>query len=527
MHRRAPNFTPVNPTLIELLRRPGSYPHPVDKVELIETHISWVLLTGEYVYKIKKPLDLGFLDFHSLERRRFYCEEEIRLNQPWAPDIYIDVVPITISEGAAQISGSGAPVEYAVRMHSFDQAMRLDQQLESGKLSVADMRELATTLFRRHGSAAAVARAKRSHTVRRTIEQIEENFDPLDGAIEMTLLGEIREWTTQQLHQLDTLLRQRFDGGFFRECHGDLHLGNLVRLPGGIATFDCIEFNDDLRNTDVMADIAFLIMDLVVRQNIGLAAHCLNRYLELTGDYLGMRVFNLYFTYRCLVRAKVAVIRSTERDSAGDRQNDLDEAHQYCELARRQIRQRVPALMIMTGLSGSGKTWISGELMAALPAIRIRSDIERKRSFNLAETAGSESGLATGIYSSQASEDVYVRLNAVAQILLAAGHNVILDASFPHVKQRAAALDTGKRAGTYCLLLHAVANDSVLRARILARQKKRDDASEADIDVLEFQLRDHEPLTEKEQRQAIECESDGFDAVRISELIRSSTSKAP
>ena len=526
MHRRAPNFTPVNPSLIELLLRPDAYPHPVDKVELIETHISWVLLTGDYVYKIKKPLDLGFLDFHSLERRRFYCEEEIRLNKPWAPDIYIDVVPVTFSGGVAQISGSGAPVEYAVRMHCFDQAMRLDQQLESGNLTVADMRELATALARRHGSAAVVAHAKRTHTVRRTIEQIEENFEPLEGTIENTLLEEIRTWTIQQLHQLDAFIWQRFDDGFFRECHGDLHLGNLVRLPGGITTFDCIEFNDDLRNTDVMADIAFLIMDLVVRQKLGLAAHCLNRYLELTGDYRGMRVFNLYFTYRCLVRAKVAVIRSTERHSAGDRQDDLDEAHRYCELARRQIRQRVPVLMIMTGLSGSGKTWVSGELMAALPAIRIRSDIERKRSFYLAETASSESGLATGIYSSQASEDVYVQLNAVAEILLTVGHNVILDASFPHVKQRAAALDTGKRAGSYCLLLHAVANDAVLRTRILARQRKRDDASEADIDVLEFQLRDHEPLTGKEQQQAIECVSDGFDAVRISKLIRSSAGEA-
>jgi aminoglycoside phosphotransferase family enzyme/predicted kinase len=521
MHRQAQNFTLANSSLIESLLRPDAYPHPVDKVELIETHISWVLLTGDYVYKIKKPLDLGFLDFHSLERRRFYCEEEIRLNKPWAPDIYIDVVPITFSKGVAQISGSGAPAEYAVRMHSFDQAMRLDQQLESGNLSVADMHELATTLARRHGSSAIVAHAKRTHTVRRAIEQIEENFDPLEGAIERALLGEMRAWTTQQLHRLDMFLWERFDDGFFRECHGDLHMGNLVRLPGGIATFDCIEFNEDLRNTDVMADIAFLIMDLVVRQKTGLAAHCLNRYLELTGDYSGMRVFNLYFTYRCLVRAKVAVIRSTERDSAGERQDDLEEAHRYCELARHQIRQRVPVLMIMTGLSGSGKTWISGELMAALPAIRIRSDIERKRSFNLAETASSESGLATGIYSSEASEDVYGRLNAVAEILLAAGHCVILDASFPHVKQRAAALDTGKRAGSHCLLLHAVADEAVLRKRIVARQKKHDDASEADIDVLEFQLRDHEPLTEKEQQQTIQCKSDGFDAARIAEYIRS------
>jgi len=521
LHRLAPKDTSADSSLIEMLLQPAAYPHPVNKVELIETHISWVLLTGDYVYKIKKPLDLGFLDFHSLERRRFFCEEEIRLNKPWAPDIYIDVVPVTFSGGAAQISGSGAPVEYAVRMHSFDQTMRLDKQLESGDLTVADMRELATALSRRHGAAVVVARPKRTHTVRRTVEQIEENFEPLEGVIENALLEEIRCWTTQQLRQLDAYLWQRFDDGFFRECHGDLHLGNLVRLPGGITTFDCIEFNADLRNTDVVADIAFLIMDLVARQKIGLASHFLNRYLELTGDYGGMRVFSLYFTYRCLVRAKVAVIRSLERNTAGDRQDDLNEAHRYCDLARLQIRQRVPVLLVMTGLSGSGKTWVSGELMAALPAIRIRSDIERKRCFDLAETASSESGLAAGIYSGDVSENVYTRLNSIAEMLLAAGHSVILDASFLHIAQRAAALDTAKRTGSYCLLLQTVTDEAVLRKRILARQKKNDDASEANIDVLEFQLQDHEPLTENEHKIAIRCESDGFDAMRIAEHIRS------
>ena len=521
MHRLAPKSTPADASLIELLLQPDAYPHPVNKVELIETHISWVLLAGDYVYKIKKPLDLGFLDFHTLERRRFFCEEEIRLNKPWAPDIYIDVLPITLSGGTAQISGSGTPVEYAVRMRSFEQAMLLDRQLESGHLTVADMRELATALARRHGAAVVVASAKRTHTVRRAIELIEENFEPLEGAIEKTLLAEIRCWTTQQLRQLDAYLWQRFDDGFFRECHGDLHLGNLVRLPGGITTFDCIEFNDDLRNTDVVADIAFLIMDLVARRQVGLAAHVLNRYLESTGDYGGMRVFNLYFTYRCLVRAKVSVIRSLERNKAGDQQEDLKQAHQYCDLARRQITQRAPVLVVMTGLSGSGKTWVSGELMAALPAIRVRSDIERKRCFGLAETASSKSDLATGIYASDVSENVYALLNAVAEILLAAGHNVILDASFLHVAQRSAALNTAKRTGSSYLLLQTVADEAILRTRILARRKKNIDASEADINVLEFQLKDREPLTDEEQQLTIRCESEGIDATRIAEHIRS------
>jgi aminoglycoside phosphotransferase family enzyme/predicted kinase len=521
MHREKSKSTPADSSLIELLLQPDAYPHPVDKVELIETHISWVLLAGNYVYKIKKPLDLGFLNFRTLERRRYFSEEEIRLNKPQAPEIYIDVVPITLSGDAAQISGSGTPVEYAVRMRSFEQAMLLDRQLESGHLTVTDMRELAAAIARHHGAAAVVARANRTHTVRRAIELIKENFEPLEGAIEKAQLDEIRAWTTQQLGQLDAYLWQRFDDGFYRECHGDLHLGNLVRLPGGIATFDCIEFNEDLRNTDVMADIAFLIMDLAARQQVRLAAHCLNRYLELTGDYGGMRVFNLYFTYRCLVRAKVAVIRSTERSTADDQQGDLKEAQRYCDLAWRQIRRRAPVLVVMTGLSGAGKTWISGELMAVLPAIRVRSDIERKRSFDLAETANSESGLAAGIYSSDISENVYARLDSVAEMLLTAGHNVILDASFLHVTQRSAAFDTAKRTGSCFVLLQTLADEAVLRTRILARQQKNNDASEAGIEVLEFQLRNREPLTAKEQQLTLQCESEDFDATKIAERIRS------
>lgn len=515
MHRSAPQHIAIDQTLIELLQNPAAYPHPVESIELIETHISWVLLTGDYVYKIKKPLNLGFLDFGTLERRQHFCEEEIRLNKPWAPSIYIDVVPISIAAGRAVVNDSSQVVEYAVRMWSFDQGMRLDSQLEAGNLSVEDMRELGAALARRHSAAKSVATCKRDHAVQRAKELIAENFLPLQDAIEKPLLDDLCAWTNDQLSQLGPLFTQRFNDGFFRECHGDLHLGNLVRLPDGITMFDCIEFNDDLRDIDVLADIAFVVMDLVARRQLTLAVHFLNRYLEFSGDYEGMRFFNLYFTYRCLVRAKIAVIRSRERDDEASRNQDLLEAHRYCEIALRQIPTHQPLLVVMTGLSGSGKTWVSSGLLAELPAIRVRSDIERKRHFGLAETTDSGSDVAAGIYTDQATADIYDRMNTIARTLLDANHNVIIDATFLNHDTRAAARSAANASGACFALVQVQADDETLRARIVARKLQRHDASEAGTEILDHQLQYAESLSEEESRLVVRCNSERFDAASI------------
>jgi aminoglycoside phosphotransferase family enzyme/predicted kinase len=506
--------------LIELLQVPEAYQHEAEEIELLETHISWVLLAGDYAYKIKKPLNLGFLDFRKLTRRHFYCEEEVRLNKPWAPSIYIDVVPITISGGRATMGGAGMAVEYAVRMRRFDQSKRLDKQLEAGELSVADTRDLAALLAKRHGTAPRTDEAKREHTLRRTVEMIRENFEALEGSIDEALLKELYDWTTEQLEELEPEMKQRFDCGYFRECHGDLHLGNLVRLPDGISTFDCIEFNEDLRNIDIIADIAFLLMDFVSRHRLDLAAHFLNRYLEFTGDYVSARSFNLYYAYRCLVRAKIAVIRSSEREDPDDARADLDEAHRYCRMAQRQMAPREPLLVVMSGLSGSGKTWIAARLIAALPAIRVRSDVERKRRFGIDETADTDSDVAQGIYAPEVSGYVYARLGAVAELLLKSGHSVILDAAYLTVAQRNAAREAAERAGAGFVVLHTTAAEDLLRERIAVRQIQHEDASEANFAVLDYQLQQVEEPSEEEQRYTIRCRSHNLNTARLVAKIR-------
>lgn len=499
MHNAGTQALPTDASLVEALLRAAAFPHPADDIELMETHISWVVLAGNYAYKIKKPVVLDFLDFGTLEKRRHFCEEELRLNQPWAPELYLDVVTITGPADEPLIGGDGETLEYAVRMLRFDQDLRLDRQLADGLLTVPDMKELGQAIAARHAEAERPDPAQREHLVGQALHYFRENFDHLGDVIDDDEFRFLREWTEAELEKHEATLRQRFDDGFVRDCHGDLHLGNLVRLPSGITTFDCIEFNPDLRTTDVFADVGFLVMDLTEKGHPELAAHFLNRYLERSGDYEGAVLLDLYFVYRCLVRAKVAAIRSRERDDEDERAADIADARDYSAMARRRATNGEPVLVIMHGLSGSGKTWLSERLMAALPAIRVRSDIERKRLFGLDEDADSESGIGSGIYSPSASTETYERLFTLADSLLAAGHHVILDAAFLKKKQRVFARSVASSLDVDSVLVCAEAPVDVLRSRIEQRAKRRDEASEANLAVLEHQLDSFTPAGSDER----------------------------
>jgi len=494
LHNSSTQLSHVDASLVKALLRNDAFPHPAEDIELMETHISWVILAGNYAYKIKKPVVLDFLDFGTLEKRRHFCEEELRLNRPWAPELYLDVVAVTGSADEPLLGGDGKVLEYAVKMLRFDQDLRLDRQLEAGLLTVTDMKELGQNIAARHASAERLDPADRERIVGQAVHYFRENFDHLGDIIEADNFRFLQDWTERELAKHDATLRQRFDDGFVRDCHGDLHLGNLVRLPSGITTFDCIEFNPDLRNTDVYGDVGFLAMDLTEKGHPELAAHFLNRYLERSGDYQGAVLLDLYFVYRCLVRAKVAAIRSRERGSEAERAVDIRDARDYAAMARRQATKGEPVLVIMHGLSGSGKTWLAERLMAALPAIRVRSDIERKRLFGLEEDANSRSGIGSGIYSPDASVETYERLFTLADCLLAAGHHVVLDAAFLRKKQRVSAKSIASSLGVDSVLICAEAPEDVLRSRIEQRSKQKGEASEADLAVLEYQLESAEPV---------------------------------
>jgi aminoglycoside phosphotransferase family enzyme/predicted kinase len=507
MHRAGSSQFNYDERLIDGLRQPGAFRHSVSTVEIIQTHISWLILTDDYVYKIKKPIKLDFLDFSTLERRKFFCNEEIRLNQPWAPSLYIGVVPITIEGGQPLVDGSGEAIEFAVRMRRFAQALRLDQQLEAGVLTVPDMQELAANIASRHSAATIIAVPERARVLRLTRELMEDNFPVLEKSIDAALLERLREWTDRELEKKQELLEHRFDNGMVRDCHGDLHLENLVRLADGITSFDCIEFNDDLRHIDVMCDVGFLVMDLAARNREDLAAHFLNRYLEISGDYEGVAVLDLFFVYRCLVRAKVAVILSQERMDAAAAAADLEEALFYCDLAGRRISAQKSFLLVMHGFSGCGKTWVSGQLMASLPAIRLRSDIERKRIFGVAENQSSQSGLGAGIYSEDAGRVTYERLFELARPILESGHSVILDAAFLAGTRRAQAVALGRECDCPVVIVDVQADRAAMEHRLAMRQRNQADASEADVEVLTNQATSADALTSTEKEMTVGCDN--------------------
>jgi aminoglycoside phosphotransferase family enzyme/predicted kinase len=491
--------------LIEGLLSPSAYPHEVGEVKLVETHISWVLLTGAFAYKIKKPVDFGFLDFTTLEKRRHYCEEEVRLNRSWAPDLYLDVAPITVVNGSPCVAGEGAPIEYTVRMRQFGYDMRLDRQLALGALGVGDMLELAAEIARQHLNARPIESTER--LLRVTRQLIRDNYEELSGEVPDAFLSEQRRWMEDKLDDYGPIMDERGKEGFFRECHGDLKLANIVRLPEGIRAFDCIEFNRDLREIDVVADYAFLTMDLKVRGAAGLASAFLNHYLELTGDYRGACLLPIYEVYRSLVRAKILGIKLRESGMAETAASDRRAMRRFCALARTLTRRRRPVLITMTGYSGSGKSWLSKRLVPGLSAIRLRSDLERKRLAGLDPVADSQSGIASGLYDRATTSTVYDHLLEMAGELLRAGLNVILDASFLSASHRRLAKQAAENSGAGYLLLRTSAAETELRERLSDRMG-RSTVSEADTAVLCHQFESAEPLTESEKHTAITVDTE-------------------
>jgi predicted kinase len=328
---------------------------------------------------------------------------------------------------------------------------------------------------------------------------VEENFSQvlecMQDPRERERLVPLQDWTRQANRDLQTVLQARKDGGFIRECHGDLHLRNVALVEGVPVAFDCIEFNENLRWIDIISEVAFMVMDLDHRGQPGLASRFLNVWLERSGDYAGLSLLRYYLVYRAMVRAKVDCLRAHQADiDSGEREAILQDYHAYLELGVRYTQARPPVLLLMHGLSGSGKTTVSSYLLEGLPAIRMRSDVERKRLFGLAHDARSGAGIEEGIYDRAAGERTYQRLAELAGTVLAGGHNVIVDAAFLQRAQFEPFIELARARGVRCFIIDCRAPESELRRRITRRQDDRRDASEAGINVLENQLRHYQPL---------------------------------
>ncbi len=498
------------PPLIAALLRPEAYPHPVASIAVAETHISWVLLTGKYAYKIKKPVQLPFLDFSTLDLRRQACEQELRLNRRFAPHLYEAVVPICGTPLQPRIGGDGPPFEFAVKMRQFPAAGQLDHRLEEGRLDGDDLEAFGQALAQLHARAAVSTTDDRfstaSHVQAPLHDTLEDLLQELTAPEQQESLHHLGRWCAARENEFASLFEARKRNGRIREGHGDLHLANLVWLDGAIVPFDCIEFSDDLRWNDVISDAAFLVMDLLHRNCGPLAYRFLNAYLEAGGDYEGLPLLPYYLVYRALVRAKVETIRARGLDQTA-RGEHLDTANAYVALARSLAFDRHPLLILMHGLSGSGKSWISRRLAPELPAIRIRSDVERKRLHGLAAQARTGSEPGGGIYSGPSTDQTYHHLSRLAKAALEGGENVIVDACFLKAPQRSALLAMARQAGIPCRIVDCRAPAAVLESRVSIRAQGGHDASEADARILAGQRATEDPLNDDELALTVPIDS--------------------
>lgn len=490
--------------LIEALGNPAFYPHPVQSVRLIETHISWVLLAGRYAYKIKKPVNFGFLDFSALEQRRFYCEEEIRINRRLAGTLYREIVAIGGSP-KRPVFGETPAFEYAVKMRRFAAGHVLDQVLERGELTVDHIDLLAETVADFHAALPPAAGDSDYGCPETVVAPVRENFHHLSTLLpggDLPALLELRQACEAEFERCRPLLEQRRHQGMIREGHGDLHLGNIVLLRGRPTPFDAIEFNPALRWIDVISDVAFLLMDLLHRERGDLAYRFVDRYLQTGGDYAGLGVLRFYLGYRAMVRAKVCALRAGQGDTAA-----LDQCRSYMRQTERILAESPrPALIITHGLPGCGKTTLSQILVENLGAVRIRSDVERKRLFGLKAGDSSASSIDGGIYTSQATELTYRRLLDLSRQILRYGLIAIVDAAFLRIDERRQFQGLAVELAVPFAILSIAGDDGELRRRIAQR---RNDASEADIDVYQRLKAAAEPLAADEMQYAVACNNTG------------------
>ncbi|MEC4884092.1 MAG: AAA family ATPase [Scytonema sp. PMC 1070.18] len=487
------------PPLIQQMLEPGFYPHPVtEPIELVQTHISYVLLTGDFAYKVKKPMNFGFLDYSTLEKRRHFCHEELRLNQRGAEELYLEVFPVTLVLGRYQMGGTTEAVEYVLKMRQFPQETLFSKMFQQGRLNETLLEDLGRVVAEYHATKTVSNDYIRSFG---EVEQIRAAFDENYEQTEKYIGGpqtreqfeETKQYTDTFFAKCEELFKRRIHSDRIRECHGDLHLGNICLWQDKIWLFDCIEFNEPFRFVDVMFDIAYAVMDLEAQQRLDLSNAYLNTYLEMTGDWEGLQVLPIYLSRQSYVRAKVtSFLLDDPSVSASMKEEVTKTAATYYKLAWEYTKHRQGQLILMSGLSGSGKTTTARQLARKLGAIHVRSDAVRKHlaGIPLWERGGDD------IYTPEMTQKTYARLLELGIMLAKEGYSVILDAKYDRQQLREEAIAQAQEHQLPLQIVQCTAPLDVLQQRL---QNRTGDIADATADLLSSQVQQAEPFSAQEK----------------------------
>jgi hypothetical protein len=489
------------PDFVRHLLEAKKYPHPTTSFKVVQTHLSWVLLTGPYVYKIKKPVSYGFQDFTTLEQRHYYCDLEVILNQRYTHGLYERVVPICGTPEDPQLDGNGEPFEYAVKIKQFSQDDLLCEIIKEDRLTPALTVSLAQQTARFHDQTEVCTPEMAFGDPLVAHAPVLGNFNAIlpllpEDSEDAASVKAIQSQAQALFTQLESLMAARKAAGFTRACHGDMHLANAVLIGENQATFfDCIEFNESFRHTDVMSDVAFMIMDLQAHGRPDLANLFLNTYVEHTGDYEGIVLLNYYCAYRAMVRAKTAVFE-WDQQTGDEKEASIHRFRQYRDLAQTYFTPKPLSLEIMFGISGSGKSTFSHQRMQSIQAIRIRSDIERKRLAGLATHQACPAEQKASLYSLKMTERTFEHLLQLARHLLTAQWPVLVDGAFLNRSQRAPFFALAQALDCSFTIWACEVSDEELSERLEARPLG---VSDADLAVATRQKEVVERFSEQEQ----------------------------
>ncbi|MBI2852361.1 MAG: AAA family ATPase [Chloroflexi bacterium] len=486
------------PEIAEALLDPRAYPEKPERIEMVQTQMSFVFLTGDYVYKVKKPVNLGYLDYTTLEKRRYFCQREVELNQRLCPETYLGVVPLTRRRKKIVLGGRSEAVDYAVKMRQLPRDRMLDVLLGKEQVIPEMISQVAQKVveFHRKAETSAVIRTFGNIFTIRT--NTDENFRQTEKYTGVTIsqskYERIKYYTGQFLKSEDFLLEQRVAGDRIRDCHGDLHAAHVC-FSDGICIYDCIEFSDRFRYGDVASEVAFLAMDLDHHGRADLSRAFVNTYVDSSGDKELIGVLNFYKCYRAYVRGKVESFKLDDPYISDTEKQDVREAAaSYFDLAGFYTRAK-PVLFITVGLMGTGKTALARALAKRTGTVVISSDVTRKQLASVPLTEHRFEQLNAGIYSQDFTRRTYDTMFAAAGRILAEGGSVILDASFIKSEERLKARELARETGADFFVLECKLGEEQVKQRLTQRLEEGT-VSDGRWEIYGPQKKSFEPVVE-------------------------------